>query len=627
MRRNACVFLAASLLATGAAAQGREVSVVAESWSPSNLAPGGSVAVVTAEQIEESGAKNAAEALESVAGFSSLDYGYPGSVRAPSLRGAASSQVLVIVDGVRRNDARSGNVDLADIPAESIERIEVLKGGASSLYGADAVGGVIVVTTKHGGDPSLEVSAENRAYPAALGSAAEYLVSGQRLGVSGQTRLGSASLSGAASFERAGDSFPAVEDDGSVLARENSEYLGAAASFGLQSPALGGILAASLSGRYAEMGTPGGVAWLTPRASQGNRDLRGAAAWSSDSIARGAVSLDLSVFGVLSRMEYSDPATPEESRHDTASAGADIRGRFLVNGFLEIPAGLEFRFDGAESSNLGSEYRSRFHAGAYAAPVFSLGKKATVSPSLRYDWYDDYSAGATYALGASAAVSEAVTLKLTGGRSYRAPAFNDLYWNDPWMSGNPNLKPETSWYAEVGGEAAIGPVRAGFFGYLRYSEDLIQWVDPDDDWVFVPENLSAAAFFGADAEVSARFGAFGVAASYSLLLSYDLSGGKDLADDVRVANLPVHTVKLEPSYEAGPVKGLLRASWRSERYINETTTLDPVFLLGARVTYKAADAVSVYLDGENLLNAAYSETNGYPMPGVTLTTGVRITLD
>ncbi len=627
--RKAWFIVVAALAVLGSGAQVQdlgEVSVTAESWSPAALAPGGSVVVLTAEQIEESGAENAAEALASVPGFHSLDYGNPGSVRSPSLRGASSAQVLVIVDGVRRNDAREGGVDLAGIPAESIERIEVLKGGASSLYGADAVGGVIVITTKRGGDRRLTVTAENKAYPAALGEDLEYLAAAQSLGASLDTRIGAAGFSAAASFERAGDSFPAAQDGGSVLERGNAGFLGGSGSLGLEAPALGGILSASLSGRYADFGVPGSASSPSLNAEQRNRDLRGTAAWSSDALAGGRLTLDSSVFGAWSRMEYQDPDEPSDDRHDTLSSGADFRFRYLATDALELPAGLEFRYDGAESTKIDSP--KRYHAGAYAAPVLAIGQRLKVSPSVRFDWYDDYPAGLTYSLGASAAVSDAVTLKATAGRSYRAPAFNDLYWPaDPWTTGNPGLLPEVSWYGEVSLESKGTSLETAFNIFARYSNDLIQWGDPDGDFVWRPENLAAAAFLGADAEATFEAGPLTVSASYALLLSYDLADGRTLADDVRIANLPVHTVKLEPAFSAGPARVALRGSWRSERYQSSGPSLDPVLLLGARAEFQAYEDVSFYLDGENLLNRAYVEMNGYPMPGITLKAGVRIVLE
>jgi outer membrane cobalamin receptor len=399
------------------------------------------------------------------------------------------------------------------------------------------------------------------------------------------------------------------------------------ASVGAEAPALGGIVTASASGRYADMGLPGTTGWATPEARQVNADARGTVDYTNDTLAGGTLVLDASAFGSWSLMDYENPATSEDSRHESVSAGSDLRSRLFLGDSVELPAGLEFRFDGGESTNLGAEYRTRLHVGAYAAPVLSPVERLQVSPSVRFDWYDDYTAGLTYALGVSGLASDSLTLKVTGGRSYRAPSFNDLYWLDAYMQGNPDLDPETSWYVEAGAEARTGVVDWSLFGYARYTEDLITWTDDDGDWVYIAENLDAAAFFGTDAEASLDLGGFDVAASYALLLSYSLAGGKTLSDGARMVNTPVHTIKLEPGYESGGLRLSLRGSWRSERYINATTTLDPVFLLGARAQYAIQDSVSVYLDADNLLNADYVETNGYPMPGMTLKTGIRITLD
>ena len=325
-----------------------------------------------------------------------------------------------------------------------------------------------------------------------------------------------------------------------------------------------------------------------------------------------------------------------DDRHDTLSSGADIRFRYLATDALELPAGLEFRYDGAESTKIDS--RSRYHAGAYAAPVLAVSQGLKVSPSVRLDWYDDYPAGLTYSLGASAAVSEAVTLKATAGRSYRAPAFNDLYWplevydygiEGYRMWGNPNLLPETSWYAEAGAVFTDGTLSASVSVFSRYTEDLITWSSSFDGYWYdsTPENLAAAAFFGADTEAYLQSGPLSVSAYYALLLSYDLSSGNTLADEVRVANQPVHAVRLESSYSFGTMKVLARMSWKSEYADPFGNTLHPAVLLGARIQYEATDSMHVYLDGENLLNQANAEMKDYPMPGITLKAGVRIVLD
>ncbi|MGI6038032.1 MAG: TonB-dependent receptor, partial [Limnochordia bacterium] len=106
------------------------------------------VSIVTAEEIEASGVQTVEDALRLVSGLTIRSQGPVGSQASVSLRGSTSAQVLVLVDGRPINCPRSGGVDLSNIPTGNVERIEVLKGPASALYGADALAGVINIITK-----------------------------------------------------------------------------------------------------------------------------------------------------------------------------------------------------------------------------------------------------------------------------------------------------------------------------------------------------------------------------------------------------------------------------------------------------------------------------------------------
>ncbi len=119
------------------------------------------VTVITAEELSAAGVATAAEALEAVAGVEIADSGTAGSVKSVRIRGSASAQVLVLVDGVRMNDSRQGATDLSLLPVEMIERIEVVRGGTSALYGADALGGVVNIITKNRADRTLTLSVTN----------------------------------------------------------------------------------------------------------------------------------------------------------------------------------------------------------------------------------------------------------------------------------------------------------------------------------------------------------------------------------------------------------------------------------------------------------------------------------
>src|SRR4029434_7586510 len=106
------------------------------------------ITVIGAEEIQRSGVQSLAELLQRQPGVEIVQNGGPGSVSGALLRGANRGQTLVLIDGLRAGSSSSGATSLEATPLDQIERIEILRGPASSLYGADAIGGVVQVFTK-----------------------------------------------------------------------------------------------------------------------------------------------------------------------------------------------------------------------------------------------------------------------------------------------------------------------------------------------------------------------------------------------------------------------------------------------------------------------------------------------
>ncbi|NCS66152.1 MAG: TonB-dependent receptor, partial [Betaproteobacteria bacterium] len=120
----------------------------------------GDVTVVTAEQIRQAGQTTLADVLQTQPGVEISSNGGPGTTASVYLRGANAGHTLVLVDGMRLGSATTGATALENIPIDQIERIEILRGPASHLYGSDAIGGVIQIFTKSGqGAPRANFSA------------------------------------------------------------------------------------------------------------------------------------------------------------------------------------------------------------------------------------------------------------------------------------------------------------------------------------------------------------------------------------------------------------------------------------------------------------------------------------
>jgi outer membrane cobalamin receptor len=150
-KRAALVVLALAAVGSLAGAQDtnlavEKIVVTATRIAGTILASPDHITVVSGEEL--AGALSVAEALGRAAGVSVSDSGAVGAVQSVNIRGSAAAQVLVLVDGVRLNDSRQGAPDLSQLPVENIERIEIVRGGTSALYGADAVAGVVNIITK-----------------------------------------------------------------------------------------------------------------------------------------------------------------------------------------------------------------------------------------------------------------------------------------------------------------------------------------------------------------------------------------------------------------------------------------------------------------------------------------------
>ena len=136
-----------------------EIVVIASKFPERMLDLVASVEVITEEEIEMAQANNLADILSSVSGLEISDYGNAGGIKAISIRGSSPEQVLVMIDGRPANDPQTGKIDLGLIPASIIERVEIYRGPASAIYGANALGGVVNIITKKGkGDSKYAVN-------------------------------------------------------------------------------------------------------------------------------------------------------------------------------------------------------------------------------------------------------------------------------------------------------------------------------------------------------------------------------------------------------------------------------------------------------------------------------------
>ncbi len=587
------------------------------------------VSVLTRADIEAAGVTSLVQALSLLPGVQ-VAPDVRGANPTVFLRGANTAQTLVLVDGLRVSSATTGATALQHLPLEQIERIEVLRGPASSLYGSDAMGGVIQVFTRaQAGKPGLSASLSAGTYTTVLGSAA---VSGRSGDTSYSLRAGAQSSRGFSDVrERKGGLYDAFNPDPDGYRQTN---LGASLTQRVSNDLeLGlGLLSSEGRKRIDSLNCDG---WgLVCTADFDNRDqqkLQTLSAHATYRVRPGWTStLRLGTSRDDLRSWMYDPSAPSVSiaRYTTTQRQASWQNDVRV-GPGQLMAALEWRGQEVDTTR-----RLTVNSQDTAAAV--LGYQAwiddhSLQASVRHDRIQrlgEHSTG-TFAYGYRFAPSW--TARASVGTGFRAPSFNDLYWPVDYAffyQGNPNLKPERSRNAEAGLSYESGANRASLTVYRNLVRDLVQITTDMTTYMSTMSNVSSATLRGASLSGRTRWQDWTLAGTFDVL-----SARNDQTGRVLQRRVP-RTATLDVSRTVGAFDLGARVQAFSERYndVANTQRLGGYALLGLRGSYRIDRQWVLSASLDNLLDKTYAVQRGtfpplsdYGTAGRTLMVGLRYT--
>jgi vitamin B12 transporter len=465
--------------------QGRETVVTAGRVEQRLADSLRSVVVVTARDIESSGQLSIAQVLQQFGGVETATSGGIGSATSIFLRGSNSAHALVLVDGVRVSSATLGTTALENIPLGQIERIEIVSGPASGLYGSDAIGGVIQVFTK-GSRQAAQASVV-----AGLGTDNTRALRAQFGGAAGET-----SYSLAAGY---------FETDGHDSTRPTISY-------DRHNPDDDGYRNTNVSGKISHR--------------FGERHEIGASVLHSDGrteFDNGLATDDrteqaLTTVSAYSRNRLTDRweslVRLARGRDDSESVGSfpdhfrtDQDQALWQNTFrLEgqtIVAGLEYLGQEVDATTA-YEATRRTVRSAFAGYVGELGSHA-LEANVRRDDNSQFGSPTTGSVAYGYQLAHGARLRAVYGEGFHAPSFNDLYYPD---FGNPELKPERSRSGEIGLQLEGEGQRLSATAFDNRIEDLIVFYFDPDTQIFGPANLAKARIRGVDLAWEGRFADF-----------------------------------------------------------------------------------------------------------------------
>lgn len=592
IRRLSLAVASIALTCTAAAAQDvlRQTVVVTAAAIPIEL---GSItrtlSVITREQIDSLPVSSVTDLLRLVASIDVRARGVRGIQADFSVRGAAFGQMLVLVDGVRINDAQSGHHN-GDIPValDAIERIEVLQGSGSSLFGADAFGGTINIITRREAPPSATIEAGSFDLVSARATG------GFERGALRQTFAVSTDRSSGFTYER----------------QFRTAGLNARSSIGQRST----VTAAYLWKDFGANGFYGNAPsheWTNQTLLSGDHHFGAVANWQVD----GALSYRTHGDHFLFNVQRPGVA---ENRHRTHTTLGSIKAQRVIAASGSIAAGLEAGSDWVRSTNLGN--RSLRRLSGFGEWRYALARRAHVDASLRVDRYTEFGTSWSPAVGAGWWPTNAVRLRTSVGRAFRVPTFTERYYNDPANLARAEVGPEASWSGDGGADLFLGTgwlVQATMFG--RKDRDVIDWLraTPSDRWQTY--NVHHVATRGVELAIRRTFagGAF-LQAGYTAL---DLHAAAITLLSKYILEYAPHTVV---AAAAVPLPMAIRLAPRLEyKHRRRNANRFDYALFDVRLS-RAFRGFELRVDGTNLGNTRYEEIAGVAMPGRAATVSIRV---
>ncbi len=561
------------------------------------------VTVITADDIQKSGATTAAEVVERVAGVEVNDYGAKGSTSSINIRGANYEQVLVLLDGRRLNSASAGGFDMADLPVslEDIERIEIVRGPSSALYGADAVGGVVNIITKKptGASTTVTGAAGSHGY--------------ESLSLSNSNKLDKFYYTLSAGREKsAGFRMNSDLDQGTVGAKLGYE-INPDSNVEFETDYLG-----------KEIGVPGSIQFPSPLARQWDRNLGSSLTYKTKFSKE--LDLKLNMYQTRDDLIYinPDPLFSVNSKHRGIATGGEAQTNWLANSWNQLTFGMESKQDHLTSTDAGVHTASL--QSAYLQDEISLGEPLIVVIGDRYDNHSLYGDKASPKVSARYLIAGPGTIiRASAGEAFRAPTLNELFWTfDGFEKGNRDLLPETSKEYEAGIEQPFGKGNSVKVSYFeRKINNLIQWV-PDSSFIYSPINIGKARITGTESE--ARFTPFELltwAVNYTYMNAVDETSGARIYDVIpsdqlkSYVNLALPT-KTNLYIEGRWVKNYVKPGDPSWHY----TAVDGK--ISQMVAVSQGVKADVFVGVKNAFNRQYEIVRGYPMPREEMYGGVSV---
>ncbi len=589
------------------------------------------VEVITGEEMQRQKFKTVADALRLAQGIAVFSSGGPGADTNVRIRGGGVTQTLVLIDGAIVNSATTGAYNFANLTTDNIERVEILRGAQSMLWGSDAMGGVINIVTKKGAGGTTASSFFE------YGSFNSIREGGQISGKKGPVDF-SVDLSrwDFAGFSTADSRLGATE-------RDSFRNWTASSRLGVDLPKDGRLEFnfrwMNGSTNIDNIGTPADVFNAKNKSQQfvfsGSYDQAITHWWNQKvTLARGEEDAPYWPGNLQRNLRTGATSVPFGSPNttQTLSNRLEWQHNMQVADPLLLTFGYQFREQQGKNDTLAQRIVSS-NAG-FAQAQLNLWDRVFGTAGIRQDNYNVFGNATTYRLSGGYLHKETDTkLRTSYGTGFRAPSINELYFVD---FGNPNLKPEKSQSFDAGVDQELFGKRlklSGGYFWNRYSNQIVTTYDPVVCTPFstsgyCPLNVGNSSTKGFEASFAYKqtldlplLKAFDVQGQYTNTMTRDMSNGS------RLPRQPVDQWSLQAGYQPiDPLRIILAGRFVGSRF---NTTADRQGMQAFDVwnlttNYTVTKHMEAYIRADNLFNQRYQEILNAGTPVRSIYFGIRL---
>ena len=577
---------------------------------------GSSITVLDEKYIKDSQAITVEDLLRQVPGVSVASNGGMGSLTSVFIRGAESNHTLVVIDGVEVNDISSvtGGYNFANLMAANIERIEVLKGAQSALWGSDAMGGVINIVTKKGEtgfNPSASIERGTQDHLSAnvnVNGATEkshYSFSYSNLSTDGINATTADTRTG-------GDELDGFKNE--TVAIKAGHQVNKTLSFD-------GVM------RISDSSSEFDDSYNQEDGLSNNRQR----------LAKINTNIDLLDNRWTTRVGIAYSDTDSESLQDSydpyVSDGQKVKLDLQSNYQFEIVADYSQRITFVAETER-DEYRNSYYpelqemqnTGLVLDYGMDWAKTIFANAAIRHDFNDTFDDTTTYHIDTSAWISDGTRLHASAGTGVRNPTFSQLNGNNPGWGyvGNPDLEPESSKTWDIGAEYNF----ASFDGYLDITyfdakfTDLHEYIYSPDTFLSTYENVEGESTSkGVEVVFSSN-----ITQDWRLNAHYTYNETDDGGDEGNsLIRRPDHSAGVQSNYQlTAKLNSNLGVNYVGKRLDSGDVILDAYTLVNIGANYEVNEHFSVYGRIENAFDTEYVEVVGYNTEPVTAYLGVTI---